>query len=183
MDKGNWTIDAAHSGIHFSVRHLVVAKVRGQFRRWNAVLTTDGDDLTRSSVAVTIEAASVDTGSPERDGHLRSPTFFDAETFPALTFQSRRIERAGSDSYRLIGDLTIRDVTREVTLDVEHGGFVQDPWGKRRVGFAARASIDRREFGMVWNQTLETGGLFVGDRVDIAVEIEAVAEAPQLAVA
>src|SRR5262245_5617866 len=110
MSAGNWQVDGVHSGIHFMVKHLVVSTVRGQFRRFSAELALDEADLTRSSVAVTIEAASVDTGNPQRDGDLRSPNFLDAETFPALTFRSRRIERAVNDGYRVIGDLTIRDV-------------------------------------------------------------------------
>src|SRR5262245_30799083 len=119
MSKEAWKIDEAHSVIHFSARHLVVAKVGGQFRRWNAELDADESDLTKSSVTVTIEAASIDTGNPQRDGHLSSPDFFDAAKFPVLTFRSRRIERAAKDTYRMVGDLTIRDITKEVTLEVD----------------------------------------------------------------
>jgi polyisoprenoid-binding protein YceI len=177
MSTQPWKIDETHSGIHFSVRHLVVAKVHGQFRRWNAELSMDDTDLTKSSVTVTIEAASIDTGDSKRDAHLRSPTFFDTGKFPALTFRSRRIERTPRDVYRIVGELTIRDVTKEITLEMEHGGFIQDPWGLRRGGFAAKGSIDRSDFGMQWNQILEAGGVAVADRIDIAIEIEAVAQA------
>jgi polyisoprenoid-binding protein YceI len=179
MSMGNWKIDEVHSGIHFSARHLVVAKVGGQFRRWNAELIADEADLTKSSVTVTIEVASLDTGNPQRDANLRSPNFFDVDKFPALTFRSRRIERTSKDTYRMVGDLTIRDVTKEITLETEHGGFVQDPWGGRRAGFTARGSINRSDFGMQWNQVLEAGGVAISDRVDIAIEIEAVAQAPR----
>ena len=183
MSKANWTIDEAHSGIHFSARHFVVAKVGGQFRRWKAEVNADDADLIQSSVSVTIEAASVDTGNAQRDAHLCSPDFFDAEKFPLLTFRSRRIERAAKDTYRMVGDLTIRDVTKEVTLEVEHGGSVQDPWGARRGGFTARGDIQRSDFGMSWNQVLDAGGVAVSDRIEISVEIEAVTVAPRQAVA
>ena len=183
MKTNAWKIDESHSGIHFAVRHMVIAKVHGQFRRWSADLAIDEADLARSSVAVTIEAASIDTGNAQRDGHLRSPDFFDADRFPALTFRSRRIEPAGKDVYRVVGDLTIRDVTREVTLDTELGGFVNGGEGARLAGFAAKTSIQRSDFGIVWNQVLEAGGLAVSDRVDIEIEIEAVAQAARQAVA
>jgi len=183
MTTQTWKIDSAHSDVHFAVRHFVVAKVRGQFRRWSAELAIDEMDLTASSVVVTIEAGSVDTGNAQRDADLGSSNFFDAEKFPTLTFRSRRIERAGKDAYRMTGDLTIRGVTKEVTLDAELGGFVNDPWGARRAGFTATTSIRRSDYGMVWNQALEAGGVAVSDRVDIGIEIEAVAQAPQASVA
>jgi polyisoprenoid-binding protein YceI len=189
MTTATWNIDAAHSGIHFTVRHMVVARLHGQFRRWSAEIAIDETDLTRSSVGVTIEAASVDTGNAQRDADLRSGNFFDVERFPALTFRSRRIERTGKDGYSLVGDLTIRDVTREIALDAELGGFLVDPWGMRRAGFTARANVRRSDFGMIWNQFLEAGGVAVGDDVAIAIEVEAVSkaqavsQAPQTAVA
>ncbi len=183
MSKTTWQIDAAHSGIHFTVKHMVVARVRGQFRRYEADLVIDEADPTQSSVAVTIEAASVDTGNESRDTDLRSPNFFDAERYPKLTFRSRSIERANGDAYRLVGELTIRDVTREVALDVELAGFVADPWGGRRGGFSARGKVLRSAFGMVWNQLLEAGGVAVSDEVEIGIEIEAVAQSPKEAAA
>jgi polyisoprenoid-binding protein YceI len=179
MSMGDWKIDENHSGIYFSVRHLVIAKVQGQFRRWSAEITADESDLTKSQLSVAIEAASLDTGLSQRDAHLGSPAFFDAQTFPHLTFRSRRIERTSMDTYRMVGDLTIREVTKEIALEVEHGGFIQDPWGARRGGFTARGSINRSDFGMQWNQALEAGGVAVSDRVEIALEIEAVAQAPR----
>jgi polyisoprenoid-binding protein YceI len=176
-----WKVDEVHSSIHFGVRHLVVATLRGQFRRWTAELTMNENDLTASSVVITIDAASVDTGHTERDASLRSPRFFDAEQFPSLTFQSCRVERKGNDSYQLVGNLTIRGVTREIELDAQLGGFVTDLRDVRRAGFAARGSIQRADFGMVFNQVLETGGVAIGDRVDIFVEIEVVAVAAKAA--
>ena len=177
MNADSWKIDDVHSGIHFTVKHLVVATVRGQFRRFGAELAIDPADLTRSSVVVTIDAASIDTGTAQRDGDLRSANFLDADKFSSLTFRSRKIELAANDGYRIVGDLTIRGVTREVALDTQFGGFVVDPWGNRRAGFTARASIQRSDFGMVWNQALEAGGVVVSDRVDIAIEVEALSQA------
>jgi|SRR5215467_4217632 len=171
--NGGWNLDLAHSGIHFSVRHMVIAKVRGRFAKFAANALIDEKDLTRSNVDVTIDAASIDTGIADRDAHLRSPDFLDAERFPTLSYKSKRVERVTDSHYRLVGNLTIRDVTREVSLDVDYGGFGKDPWGNERVGFTAKTSLDRKDFGLHWNQVLETGGVLVGDRVDIEIEIEA----------
>lgn len=175
MTKTNsWNIDAAHSGINFSIRHMVVSKVRGRFAKYSGTVDLDDGDLTRSFVDVTIDAASIDTGTPQRDAHLRGPDFFDVEKFPELRFQSTRIESVARDRYRVVGDLTIRDVTREVSLDVEYGGRAKDPWGNERIGFIATATLDRKDFGLRWNQLLEAGGVLVGDRVDIDLEVQAV---------
>ncbi|MBI3074402.1 MAG: YceI family protein [Deltaproteobacteria bacterium] len=173
MDLSQWNIDTAHSGINFSVRHMVISKVRGRFAKWSGSVNL-ADDLAKASVAVSIDAASIDTGVPDRDAHLRSGDFLDAEKYPALLFRSRKIERQGDKVSRVVGDLTIRDVTREVTLDVEEGGRAKDPWGNERIGLCARTSLDRKEFGLKWNQVLEAGGLLIGDRVDVDIEIEAV---------
>ena len=116
----------------------------------------------------------IDTGAPQRDAHLRSPDFFDVEKYPQLRFRSTRIERLEGERYRVVGDLTIRDATREVSLDVEYGGRAKDPWGNERIGFSARTSLDRKDFGLQWNQVLETGGVLVGDRVEIELEVQAV---------
>jgi polyisoprenoid-binding protein YceI len=183
MSTATWRIDAAHSGVAFAVRHLVVAKVRGCFRRYDGRLVIDDGDLTRSSVKVSIETASVDTGNAQRDTNLRSPNFFDAEKFPTMTFQSRQVERDGDGAYRVVGDLTIRGITKETTLWATLGGFIKDLRGQMRAGFTASFSISRSEFGMVWNQVLEAGGVAIGDRVDIDIEIEAIADEEQKAVA
>jgi len=176
MSTNDWNIDPAHSGVHFSIRHLV-SKVRGRFAKLSGTIHADESDLTRSVVEATIDVASVDTGTAQRDAHLRSPDFFDAERFPEIRFRSTRIEKVSDDRYRVIGQLTIRDVTREVPLDVEHGGRAKDPWGNERLGFIAKAAIDRKDFGLQWNQVLETGGVMVGDRVDIELELQAVRSA------
>ena len=174
MTSNNWNIDAAHSGINFSVRHMVVSKVRGRFAKYTGAIKIDDGDLTRSVVEVTIDAASLDTGVADRDTHLRSADFFDVEKFPELRFRSKRVEKLTDEKYRVIGDLTIRDVTREVALDVEYGGRGKDPWGNERVGFVAKASVDRKDFGLKWNQALDAGGVLVGDRVDIELDVQGV---------
>lgn len=167
------SIDPAHSAIHFSVRHMMFAKVRGSFGTFTSELELDPNDITRGSVRVEIDAASIDTGVGDRDAHLRSGDFLDVEHYPKLRFESQRIELAG-ERLRLHGELTIRDVTRPVTLDVERLGEGTDPWGKRRLGFAAKGSIDRKDFGLSWNQVLEAGGVLVGDRVEIEIDLQVV---------
>lgn len=176
-----FTIDTAHSDIGFSVRHMVFAKVRGHFTKWTANLVFDESDATRSSVDVSIDAGSIDTRESQRDGHLRSADFLDAEKYPKITYKSRRVEAAGAKKYKVLGDLTIHGTTREVPLEVEETGRGKDPWGSHRIGFSARTSIERSAFGLKWNQALETGGVLVADRVDIELDIEAVAAAPKAA--
>ena len=177
MSIERWEIDSSHSGIHFSVRHLVIAKVRGQFSRWTGSLTVPAGDFSHASLEVIIDAASIDTGVADRDVHLRSADFLDAERYPELRFRSTGVERAGDDRLRVVGELTIKDVTREVALDVEALGLAKDPWGHERAAFSGKTSVDRREFGLTWNQALETGGVLVGERIDIEIEIQAVKQA------
>ncbi len=172
-----WQVDPAHSAVHLVVKHMVISKVRGKFTRWNAKLQLDTANLAASSVDVEIEAASIDTGVADRDAHLRSPDFLDAQKFPTLRYRSRAVQVLSPEKFRVVGDLTIRDTTREVVLDVEYGGKAKDPWGNERAGFTAHASLNRKEFGLVWNQALETGGLLVGERVDVEIEVEAVRQA------
>jgi polyisoprenoid-binding protein YceI len=181
MANTTWQVDGAHSTVGLTVRHMVISKVRGRFGRWSAKLALDSADLARSSVEVEIEAASIDTGVADRDAHLRSPDFLDAERHPTLRYASRRIEKVSGDRLRVVGDLTIRDVTREVVLDVEYGGQGKDPWGNQRVGFTATASLNRKDFGLTWNQALETGGVLVADRVDVEIELQAIQQAAQQA--
>jgi polyisoprenoid-binding protein YceI len=174
MNRNRWNIDATHSGINFSIRHMVVSKVRGRFARYTGTVDLDDGDLTRSFIDATIDASSIDTGTPQRDTHLRSADFFDVEKYPEVRFLGRRIEKLEDSRYRVVGDLTIRDVTREVLLDVEYGGRAKDPWGNERIGFVATTSLDRKDFGLHWNQVLEAGGFLVGDRVDVELEVQAV---------
>jgi polyisoprenoid-binding protein YceI len=174
MTTNSWNLDTVHSGINFSVRHMVVSKVRGRFTKFTGNVELDEGDLTRSVVEATIVASSIDTGTGQRDDHLRSADFFDVEHFPQIRFRSTRIEKLGGERYRLTGDLTIRDVTRPIELDAEYGGRGKDPWGNERVGFTAKAALDRKDFGLKWNQALETGGVLVSDRVEIELEVQAV---------
>ena len=173
MRTDRWEIDSSHSSVHFSVRHLVIAKVRGTFTRWSGTVQAP-DDFSKATVAVTIDASSIDTGVAQRDAHLRSADFFDVEQFPELRFVSTRVQSRRDGEIDVVGDLTIRGITREVVLRVEPHGQAKDPWGNVRVAFTAKTSIDRKDFGLTWNQVLEAGGVMVGDRVEIEAEIEAV---------
>ena len=168
-----WDIDVSHSAIQFHVRHMVISKVHGRFARWSGAIQLDTQDLTRSSVEVTVDAASIDTQVANRDTHLRSPDFLDVARYPQLTFRSRQIEKAG-EGYRVTGDLELHGVKREVVLEAEFAGTGKDPWGNERAGFAAKASLDRRDYGLVWNAALEAGGVLVGEKVEISIELEAV---------
>lgn len=174
MGTTTWNIDTSHSGVHFSVRHMLVSKVRGHFSRYSGAVHIDEGDMKRSNIEATIDTGSIDTQMPDRDAHLRSPDFLDVEKFPQIHFRSKQIQKLDDVNYKVVGDLTIHGQTREVSLDVEYGGRTRDPWGNDRVGFVAKAAIDRRDFGLTWNQVLETGGIMVGERVDIDVDVEAV---------
>ncbi|QRK10377.1 YceI family protein [Archangium violaceum] len=174
MANAIWNIDTTHSGIHFSVRHMVIAKVRGSFRTYSGTVSLDEQDISASSVSVRIETASIDTGVEQRDTHLRSADFFDVEKFPTITFQSTKVEKSSGNGLRVTGNLTLRDVTREVVLEAEQLGIGKDPWGNVKAAFEAKTSVDRRDFGLKWNQALETGGVLVGEKVEITLEIQAV---------
>ena len=174
MTMQRWNIDTSHSGIEFSVRHLMISKVRGAFETWRGTIDFDSNEPEASKVSVQIEAGSIDTREPSRDAHLRSADFFDVEKYPSLTFESRKVERAGDNRYRVIGDLTLHGVTRSVVLDAEYLGTGMDAWGKQRIGFFAKTAINRKDFGLNWNQVLEAGGMVVSDQVDITLDVQAV---------
>jgi len=168
-----WQIDPAHSAAHFSVRHLMITNVRGEFTKLSGGALINPVDPAKSSVQVTIEASSVNTREPQRDEHLRSADFFDVANHPTLTFRSQRIETLGAEHFRVTGDLTIRGVTKEVPFDVEGPTApIKDPWGNIRVGVSASAKINRKDFGVAFNALTETGGVVVGDEVKITVEAE-----------
>ena len=174
MSTTRWEIDSSHSSLHFSVRHLVIAKVRGSFARWSGTVQVPDGDFAKGTVSVTIDASSIDTGVADRNAHLQSPDFFDVAQHPELRFVGKRVQARSGNEVDVVGDLTIRGITREVVLRVEQHGQAKDPWGNVRAAFTAKTSIDRKDFGLTWNQVLETGGVVVGDRVDIEAEIEAV---------
>lgn len=177
MARTKWVLDPAHTAVELSVKHMMFTKVRGRFDDVEGTLEIDEENPNRSSVHVEMGAASIDTGVGDRDKHLRSADFLDVEKHPTLIFDSKRVEGAvdvGGDRFRVVGDLTIRGTTREVTLDVEYEGRGQDPWGNERAGFEATTKIDRRDWGLTWNQALETGGILVGNEVAIELGVQAV---------
>jgi len=169
-----WSIDPAHSHVEFAVRHLMISTVKGRFAVVRGTVQTDDTDALKGLVDIEIDVDSIDTREPQRDAHLRSADFFDVERFPKITFVSTRVWDASGERFKLSGDLTIHGVTREVTLDVTSEGRGKDPWGGERAGFSATTKIKRSDFGLTWNQALETGGFVVGDDVKIALEIEIV---------
>lgn len=172
----SWSIDSTHSEVGFSVRHMMFAKVRGSFLKWSGTVEAD-DAGAITGLTASIETASVDTREAQRDGHLRSADFFDAETHPSMTFVSSAIRGDVNGSFAVDGTLTIRGTSRPVTLDVSFTGGGKDPWGNTRRGYRAVTRIDRRDFGLTWNAALELGGVLVGEQVDIEVEVELVKQA------
>src|SRR3990172_11008870 len=174
-----WQIDPAHSQIQFSARHMMISNVRGRFESFTGSVEFDEIDTTRSRVEVEIDAASINTREPQRDGHLKSPDFLNAEQYPYLRFKSTRVEKVDDTHGRIVGDLTIRDMTQQVVLNVEYAGQAKSPWGTVSAGFSATAKINRKDWGLTWNAALETGGVLVGDdlKIDIALEIVKVAAA------
>ncbi|CAM5397406.1 YceI family protein [Streptomyces atroolivaceus] len=176
---GSYTIDPAHSSIGFQVRHAMVTNVRGSFGEHEGTLQLDGSDPSRSSASIDVRIASVDTGIADRDGHLVSGDFFDAEKFPLMTFRSTQAEQLGGDTYRVTGDLTIKDVTRPLSIDLEFHGSATDVYGNERVGFEGSADILRSDWGLTWNAALETGGVMVSDKVKLTFDISAIKAAPQ----
>jgi polyisoprenoid-binding protein YceI len=175
--KTKWAVDPAHSELAFKVKHLMITNVHGEFRKFAADVTSDGDDFTRSSVSVTIDAASILTNDDKRDAHLKSVDFFDVEKFPELKFKGTSFKKSADGDYKLKGLLTIRDVSREVYFDVEFGGIQKDPWGNEKAGFSLSGKINRRDFGLNWNAALESGGMLVSDEVKISAEVQFVKQA------
>jgi polyisoprenoid-binding protein YceI len=172
-----WQIDPAHTTIEFAVKHMMFTTVRGRFKKFNGTIRVDEQNPDNSGVEVEIEAASIDTGEPDRDAHLRSADFLDADQHPKIVFRSKRVDGAmkkGGDRFKVAGELEIRGQALPVTLEATFEGIGQDPWGKQRSGFSARTEIDRREWGLRWNQALETGGVLVGHAVKIEIEAQAI---------
>jgi len=171
--KTIWKLDPAHTLVEFSAKHLMISTVKGRISDVEGTIYADENDPENSSVDVTLKAASIDSRTEQRDNHLRSADFLDVVNFPAITFKSTKIE-GDRNEFKLTGDLTIRGVTRPITLDVTFEGQTKDPWGGERIGFSAKGKLDRREFGLTWNVLLETGGITVGNEIKINVEVEAV---------
>jgi polyisoprenoid-binding protein YceI len=170
----SWKIDPAHSQAQFTVRHMMISNVRGRFENFTGTVAFDEQNPARSKVDVQIEAASINTREPNRDAHLRSPDFLNAEKYPYLYFKSKRVQKLDAAHGRIVGDLTIRDITREVVLDVDYAGQAKSPYGTVSAGFSAQTKINRKDWGLNWNVALETGGWLVGEEVTISIELEIV---------
>jgi len=167
----SWELDASHSVLGFSVKHMMISNVHGRFDKATGTLELDDKDVTKSSVKIEIETGSVNTNEPKRDGHLKSPDFFEAEKFPKMTFKSKSITKAGNN-FKVVGDLTIKNVTKEVTLDVELSAEAKDPWGNVKRGVTVSGKLNREDFGLTWNKALEAGGVLVGKDVSLTLDAE-----------
>jgi polyisoprenoid-binding protein YceI len=172
-----WAIDPAHSVVELAVKHMMFSTVKGRFANVAGTIVLDDADLSASSVSADIDAASIDTREAQRDGHLRSADFLDVENFPTITFRSTGVVPQGRSRFILVGDLTIRGVTQEVSFEAELVGKGTDPWGGQRAGFTAATALNRKDFGLTWNQALETGGVLVSDQVKVSLEIQATLQA------
>jgi polyisoprenoid-binding protein YceI len=170
-----WTLDPSHSEVGFKVRHLMITNVKGIFKSYEVNAETDGDDFSKAKISFSADVDSIDTNSEQRDGHLKSPDFFDAANHPKISFSATKYENVDNDgSYELYGDLTIRGISKPVKLDVEFGGVVKDLWGGTRAGFTINGKVDRKEWGLTWNAASEAGGVLVSDTIQISCEIQLV---------
>ena len=170
----SWQIDSSHSHINFTARHMMISKVRGSFESFSGTVNFNEENPVNSTVEIAVDRSSINTRDAQRDGHLKSPDFFDVESHPTMRFVSTRVEQIDENNGRLIGDLTIKGVTHEVALDVEYAGVAKSPWGTQSAGFSATGSLNRKDWGLNWNQALETGGVLVGEKISIEIELELV---------
>lgn len=171
-EKNTWAIDPAHSEILFKVKHLVISTVSGEFKEFEGNLKASEEDFTDAEIEFSAQIGSIFTGNEQRDGHLKSGDFFDAEKFPTLSFKSNKFEKISGSDYKLTGDLTIRDITKTVELKTEYGGTAQDPYGNTKAGFEAIGKISRKEFGLTWSAVTEAGGVVVGDDIKLAINVQ-----------
>jgi len=167
-----WTFDKAHSKIGFSVSHLVIAEVDGFFKSFDGKIMAKGDDFENTEIEFTADVNSIFTDNEKRDGHLKSDDFFNAEKYPTMTFKSKSFKKVGDKKYKLVGDLTIRNFTKTIEMDVKHNGTVKDPWGNTKAGFTIKGELNRFDFGLKWNAAIEAGGLVVGETVELDIKIE-----------
>jgi polyisoprenoid-binding protein YceI len=174
MSIERWEIDSSHSGVHFAVRHLVISKVRGRFSRWSGTVHVPDGDWSRATVDAVLDASSIDTGVAGRDNHLRAPDFLDVKQYPDITFRTLHVTGPQPGLLQVLGELSIKGRVGEVTLEVEESGVTFDPWGNERIGFSARTSLDRRDFGITGNLALDTAGVVIGERIDVEIDVEAV---------
>ncbi len=170
--KTLWKIDPSHSEVQFKVKHLVISTVTGSFGSYDGKIEADGDDFKNAKATFTADIDSISTNDEDRDQHLKSDDFFNAEEYPQLTFESTNFEKVGDGEYKVTGDLTIRDVTKEVELDVVHGGTVGDPYGNTKAGFEVTGTISRKEFGLTWNAVTEAGNVVVGDKIKLQLNVQ-----------
>jgi polyisoprenoid-binding protein YceI len=173
LTKTNWGIDPPHSHIGFKVKHLMFTNVRGSFKEYSASVATDGDDFTTAEISVSIKTASIDTGESKRDDHLRSADFFDADKNKEILYRSSSLRKAGNNGdYVVLGDLTIKGVTKRVSLNAQFGGVMKDPWGNEKAVISLQGKINRKDWGLNWNVALETGGVLVGEEVTFDIEVQ-----------
>lgn len=172
MSTTKWSIDTAHSEIGFKVKHMMFTNVSGNFEKFDASIETEGDDFSTAKFDFSGETSSITTGNTDRDNHLKSADFFDAEQFPKLTFKSTSFQKIDDSEYKLIGDLSLHGITKQVKLDVEFGGLAKDPWGNTKTGLSATGKISRKDWGLNWNSALETGGVLVGEEVKLNIELQ-----------
>ena len=173
LEKEKWVIDPSHSEIGFKIKHLMITNVKGSFKTFDAVIYTTGDDFRTAEADISIDVTSIETGFADRDNHVKGPEFFDSEKYPQIHFIANTVEPVDQDgSFDLWGDLTIRDTTKRIKLNVEFGGVMKDPWGNEKAGFSVNGNINRKDFGLNWNAPLETGGLLVSELVQIHCEIQ-----------
>lgn len=177
MANTKWVMDPTHSEVHFKVKHMLVSTVTGHFKTFNATVATEGDDISTAKVHFTADIASISTNNEQRDGHLKTGDFFDADNHPQLTFDSERLEKAAGDDYKLYGTLTMRGVSKQIILNVEFGGIMQDPWGNTRTGFSVAGKINRKDFGVSFSMVSEAGGILLSEDVAISANVEFVKEA------
>jgi polyisoprenoid-binding protein YceI len=174
-DADTWQIDPAHTNVEFSVRHMMISNVKGQFQKTSGTITINGNDPTSAKIEATIDATSINTRVDKRDAHLKSPAFLDVDKFPTISFKSTKVEADGPGKWKVTGDLTLHGVTKPVVLEVEGTGTpVNDPMGNTRAGASATTKINRKDFGLTWNQPLESGGVMVGDEIAISIDVEAI---------
>jgi len=172
FSQTTWTVDKSHSRVGFSVSHLVITDVEGNFKNYEAEITTTGDDFTKSTINFSINTKSIDTDNEDRDKHLQSDDFFNSEKYPQMTFKGKSMKKVGDNKYKLVGDFTIRDVTKQVELDVKYNGTVKDPWGNTKSGFKVTGEIDRFDYNLKWNKTIEAGSLVVGKDVELVIDLQ-----------
>jgi len=170
MKTTKWAVDPTHSEITFKVKHLMISNVKGEFKNFQANI--DGEDFTKSTISATIDASSISTNNEDRDTHLKSPDFFEVEQYPEIKFVSTSLTKVDDDEYELVGNITIKGVTKEITLETEFGGFMKDPYGNEKAGFSINGKLNRKDFGLNWNAALEAGGVMVGNEIKINAEVQ-----------